>query len=140
MIQMTDRHPSPRARMLRACLLAGLAPSVAHAIDVEGNYAVWGVGQASCHQYSQAYASGKVDDFKSYLAGYLTAYNAMTKDVYQATGQRSMQDNLAELGKLCAGNPMDSFERGIQALIAKGTSEQRDTNAAAAWGRASPAK
>ncbi len=140
MISSTDRRPASRAGRLCAWLLAGLAPGAAQAIDAEGNYAVWGVGQASCHQYSKAYAAGKVDEFKSYLAGYLTAYNAMTKDVYQATGQRSTQDNLAELGKLCAGNPMDSYERAIQALIAKGATEQRDTNADAAWGRPTPAK
>jgi hypothetical protein len=120
MISSTDRHHAPRAGRLCAWLLAGLAPGMAQAID--------------------AYAAGKVDEFKSYLAGYLTAYNAMTKDVYQATGQRSTQDNLAELGKLCAGNPMDSYERAIQALIAKSATEQRETNADAAWGRPAPAK
>jgi len=136
----TDHRHAPRARRLCAWLLGGLAPVAAQAIDAEGNYAVWGVGQASCHQYAKAYAAGSFDEFKSYLAGYLTAYNAMTKDVDQATGQRSTQDNLAELDKLCAGNPMDSYERAIQALIAKGTTEQRDTNADAAWGRATSAK
>jgi len=140
MIRRTDCRQASRASLLCAWLLGGLAPGAAQAMDAEGNYAVWGVGQASCHQYSKAYAAGKVDEFKSYLAGYLTAYNAMAKDVYQATGPRSTQDNLAELGKLCAGNPMDSYERAIQALIAKGTTEQRDTNADAAWGRAKPAR
>jgi len=129
-----------RAGLFGACLLTALAAGPARAIDAEGNYAVWGIGQASCHQYSKAYAAGEVDEFKSYLAGYLTAYNAMTKDVFRATGERSAQDNLAELGKLCAGNPMDSYERAIQALIAKGTTEQRDANAGAAWGRPAPAK
>jgi len=64
----------------------------------------------------------------------------MTQGVYQATGQRSTQENLAELDALCAGNPMDSYERAIQALIAKGTTEQRDAHAGAAWGRPAPAK
>jgi len=133
------RHAS-RAGFLGAWLLATLAPGSAQAVDAEGNYAVWGVGQASCHQYTKAYAAGRVDEFKSYLAGYLTAYNAMTQGVYQATGQRSTQENLAELDALCAGNPMDSYERAIQALIAKGTTEQRDAHAGAAWGRPAPAK
>lgn len=126
---------SPLVRHVVACALLGVSVA-AGAIDAEGNYAVWGVGQASCHQFGQAYAADDIAAFKAYLAGYLTAYNALAKDVYQATGGNTLKDNLAALAAHCAKNPMDSYERGIQALIE--ASAQRETDGAGAWGRAAP--
>ncbi|HMM75726.1 MAG TPA: hypothetical protein PJ986_08460 [Gammaproteobacteria bacterium] len=122
-------------RVVAGALLA--ASATAAAIDAEGNYAVWGVGQASCHQFDQAYAADEIAAFKAYLAGYLTAYNAMAKDVYTATGSNTLKDNLAALAAHCAKNPMDSYERGIQALLE--ASARRKSDGGGAWGRAAPA-
>lgn len=128
--------PTP-FRVSVACALLGACMSSA-AIDAEGNYAVWGIGQASCHQFGKAHAA---DDglaaYKAYLAGYLTAYNALVKDVYQVTGTHSAKDNLTAIAAHCAKNPMDSFERAIQVLIEAGM--QRKTDGSTAWGRAAPA-
>lgn len=140
MTQTIQRAPARRFWAGLTGALALLAAAGAPAADAEGNYAVWGVGQASCYQFGKAYAAGELDTFKAYLAGFLTAYNVVTEGVYQATGQRTLPENLAELDALCAKNPMDSFERAIQALIAKGYEEQRKAHAGAAWGRAAPAQ
>lgn len=131
---------SLRAPMARLPLAVALlvASASAPAIDVDGNYAVWGVGQASCHQFDKAYAAAELDAYKAYLAGYLTAYNALVKDVFQVTGRNSATDNLAAIHAHCAGNPMDSFERGIQSLIQANAG--RKTDGAGAWGRAAPAQ
>ncbi len=135
---MKHSLPGGRALVRHVAVCAFLGASVAAgAIDAEGNYAVWGVGQASCHQFDQAYAADDIAAFKAYLAGYLTAFNAMAKDVYQATGSNTLQDNLAALAAHCAKNPMDSYERSIQALIE--ASAQRKADGAGAWGRAAPA-
>lgn len=122
-------------RHVLACALLGASTGVG-AIDANGNYAVWGVGQASCHQFELAYAADDLDAFKAYLAGYLTAYNALAQDVYQATGSNTLKDNLAALAAHCAKHPMDSYERGIQTLIT--TSAQRSPEPAATWGRPAP--
>ncbi|MGE3775364.1 MAG: hypothetical protein AB7I32_20750 [Gammaproteobacteria bacterium] len=127
---------SPLVRRVVACTLLA-ASAAASGIDAEGNYAVWGVGQASCHQFGQAYAADDVAAYKAYLAGYLTAYNTLAKDVYQATGSNTLKDNLAALAAHCAKNPMDSYERGIQALLE--ASARRKPDGGGAWGRAAPA-
>jgi hypothetical protein len=121
-------------------LLVGLGARPVAAADAQGNYAVWGIGQASCHQFGKAYAAGELDAYKAYLAGYLTAYNATTEGAWQVTGQRNLRDNLGEIAGLCAQSPMDSFERAIQALIAKGSAERRAEHAGASWGRPAPAR
>mgnify|MGYP001469380503 CR=1 FL=1 len=118
-------------------LLLVASAGAAQAVDAEGNYAVWGVGQASCYQFGKAYGANDVAAFKAYLAGYLTAYNAIAEGVYQATGKNSVSDNLAAIAAHCASNPMDSFERAIQALIQ--ASAQDKPAAGQAWGRAAPA-
>ena len=108
------------------------------AFDAQGNYAVWGIGQTSCHQFGKAYEAGDLGAYKAYLSGFLTAYNAMAKDVYQITGRNTLKDNLAALDAHCAKNPMDSFERGIQALIEAGVN--RPAQGSAAWSRGTPAQ
>ncbi len=136
-----DKHVYPTSP--RVCLLALAATlwaGTAHAIDAEGNYAIWGIGQTSCHQFSKAYAQDGLADYKSYVAGYLTAFNAMAKDVFQVTGKQTMQGNLSMIETHCRSNPIDSFERAIQALIETETTRARGTSAGAAWGRAAPAQ
>ena len=88
----------------------------------------------------QAYEQDAIQDYKSFLAGYLTAYNTVTNDTYQATGQNALGDNLKLLHEHCAGHRLDSFERAIQALLTT-THDQRHHGAqgqAQGWGRPSP--
>lgn len=119
-------------------LLVAAEPTLA--ADAAGNYAVWGVGQASCNQFVAAYDQATAQDYKSYLAGYLTAYNTVAHLTYQATGKNTATDNLKFLHDHCAGHRMDSFERAIQALLAN-VQEQRQQGAATqlnSWGRPPP--
>ena len=92
---------------------------LASAADVDGNYAVWGVGQASCHQFTQAYAQQATQDYKNYLEGYLTAFNTLADGVYQATGKNTTTDNLTVLQAHCSANPLHSYERAVQSLLAQ---------------------
>lgn len=138
---MNSRVPLTFSRRLLAMTFAtSLATGSAGAIDADGNYAVWGVGQASCHQYSKAFAADALTEYRAYVGGYLTAYNAMARDVYQATGKRTMTENLAAIRDYCAKNPIESVERGIQAALEAAATAAAATNAGAAWGRAAPAQ
>lgn len=140
MTSTRERRPA-RWPWTALCGLVALgAAGAATAADAEGNYAVWGVGRASCHQFDKAFKAGQVDAYKAFLAGYLTAYNVVTRDIYQATGQRTLQENLAELDALCAQSPMESYERAIQALIAKTATADAERKPAGAWGRAAPSQ
>lgn len=124
-----------RVGILAVTLLATLKLSAA---DSSGNYAVWGIGQASCHQFSRAYESKSLKEFTDYLAGYLTAVNTLSAGVYQATAENTLTANLERLYVHCDTNRMDSFERAIQALVAD-SAAARDAAAkerATSWGKA----
>lgn len=128
-------RPTWRTGVLAAAAL--MAP-VAPAADSGGNYAVWGIGQASCHQFSLAYESRTLKDFTNYLAGYLTAVNTLSSGVYQVTAANTLSANLDLLYTHCERNQMDSYERAIQALVAD-TAEARAAAAkekATSWGKA----
>ena len=118
--------------ILVACLFK--AP-LAAAADAAGNYGIWGLGQASCHQFSKATDEPQRRDFKAYTAGYLTSFNRVAPGVYQATGAHTMADNLAALEAYCLANPMDSFDQALQHLIGTSLEESRANGGQSAWGR-----
>ena len=91
--------------------------AAAHAADAAGNYAIWGVGRASCHQYSSAKNATERDRFKTYLTGYLTAFNTVTTDTYDATANKPLGESVAWLDDYCQLHPIESFDRAIQQLV-----------------------
>lgn len=119
--------------------LAALHAGPAVAADAEGNYAVWGVGQASCNQYANAYEQHAVQDYKSYLAGYLTAFNTVREGVYQATGSNTSTENLKLLYEHCRDHRMSSFELAVQALLEQTGAANRKAaeQKALTWGQPS---
>lgn len=118
-----------------------LHPAPVPAADAAGNYAVWGIGQASCNQFVNAMVGGDSEKFGHYLAGYLTAINTMKTGVYRIGEGASTGDSLAALKAYCADHRMDSFERAIQALLQATTDSPTGSGAQApaAWGRPRPA-
>lgn len=122
-----------------ALLLA--LPGATFAADATGNYAVWGVGHASCNQFVNAYDKDAAQDYKSFLAGYLTAFNTVTDGVYQATGQNTVTDNLKALRAHCDTHRMDSFELAIRSLLQESAraEEQQAHERSQRWGRPAPA-
>ena len=117
-----------------AVALGGAVPPLL-AADAAGNYGIWGQGQASCHQFSQITDEAQQREFKAYVAGYLTSFNRVTAGVHQATGSRTMADNVATLAAYCAANPMDSFDQALQHLIGTAQEESRIAGGKSAWGR-----
>lgn len=117
-------------------LCCAAASPLAQAADEQGNYAVWGIGQASCNQFLKARAEDSARDFGTYLAGYLTAVNTLSPGIHSATGRRTATDNLATIAQYCEDHRMDSFERGIQSLVeTEGKALQARKEAPATWGR-----
>jgi hypothetical protein len=136
----TSLDPARRVRRTGGLTVACFWALDGLAADGGGNYAVWGIGQASCNQYSQAYESKSLKEFINYLAGYLTAVNTLSEGVYQVTGQNTLGVNLDKLYAHCAQHRMDSFERAIQALVADSAQARAAaaTEKATSWGK-SPA-
>ncbi|MSR15057.1 MAG: hypothetical protein EXR86_10955 [Gammaproteobacteria bacterium] len=123
-------------RMIVGLGLLATTISSAFGADATGNYAVWGIGQASCNQYTRAYESDAVTDYKHYLSGYLTAFNTVAEGVYQGTKTNSLGDHLKSIYGYCGSHRLDSFERAIQALLAQTANQsQAQTDLSSRWGR-----
>jgi hypothetical protein len=106
--------------MLLWLVLAQSAGLPALAADGAGNYAIWGVGRTSCHQYLQSAGGTRGEHYKLFLMGYLTAFNTLSEDTYNVTGTRTLDASLAALTEYCADHQMDSFDRAVQQLVAAG--------------------
>ena len=57
-----------------------------HAEDAKGNFAIWGVGNKTCFSYYSARENNNYDDYKNFLMGFLTAYNALVPDTFRISG------------------------------------------------------
>ena len=49
--------------------------------------------------------------------GYLTAFNTLSDDTYNATGSRRLDASLQWLSDYCGSHQMESFDRAVQHLI-----------------------
>lgn len=126
-----------RGMVLAACAAAACA---APAADPAGNYAIWGAGARSCNQFGLSAGSAERSAFRHFLMGYLTAYNTLAPETYNALGEASLEDALAWLETYCDTHKLDSFERAVMQLVAAHHAERERGAAAgdggAAWGRA----
>lgn len=104
---------SPWSVLLVSLIIA--VPSYAE--DMNGNHAVWGIGQSSCHSYTQARAAGEYTDYKVYLMGYLTAYNSLMADTYSITGTQDLNEVLAWIDAHCKSAAMDSYEHALKQMV-----------------------
>ncbi len=116
-----------------ACLCAGLVS----AADSQGNFAIWGVGGRSCNQFAQsAQDVTQTTSFRDYLMGYLTAFNSLAPETYDATGGEALETTLAWLREYCDAHKMDSFDRAVgQMLLARHDQRSRiPPSASRGWG------
>ena len=97
-------------------LLSGLALTVS-AADQDGNYAVWGPGQKSCYNYSNARTAGEHGDYKYFIMGYLTAYNTLSEKTYRISGNKNLKEILKWMDGYCDENGVHSFEQAIANFI-----------------------
>lgn len=116
-----------------------LSPGLCSGADSAGNYAIWGAGSRSCHQFSRSALDDSArEPFKHFLMGYLTAYNAVADDTYSALGGLNLNQAIEWLDDFCNAHAMDSFDRAIGRLLIA-HHETRDRGKAATsestWGR-----
>ena len=106
----------PVARLL-AVLAALLGAPPIPAVDDQGNYVVWGHGRASCHTFRGVRGSEAEKGFRTWLMGYLTAYNAVTPETFRLSGERDMDALLDWLTDYCNDNPMHSLDQASRAMV-----------------------
>ncbi len=130
---------TPRLGLLLLLITGSAALAPAHAADGSGNYAIWGAGGRSCNQFATSTGEATTrQPFRDYLMGYLTAYNTIAEDTYNALGKQSLDEAVVWLEDYCDMHRMDSFERAIgQLIVSRHSERQRGAGGnVPAWGRA----
>jgi len=89
----------------------------AMAKDSKGGYETQGV--RSCGEWVK---NRKEDSWpetvqRTWVAGYITAYNMQTPDVYSILGSTDLESALLWMDKYCQENPLKDLTDGMQALI-----------------------
>ena len=128
-------------RKIICALLLQIAACRAHAADAAGNYAIWGVGGSSCHQFLKSANDESRNHYRVFVMGYLTAFNTLTAETYSATGAQTLEVSIDAIEAYCIVHQMDSFDRAIQQLLTSlyASRVQESPNGKRAWGRAAKA-
>lgn len=103
--------------MLMWMLLLQIVAYAAAAADPAGNYAVWGVGRSSCYQFGKSLRGDPHDRYRVFLMGYLTAFNTLREDTYNATAAQPLDQSINWLADYCTAHQMESFDRAIQQML-----------------------
>ena len=90
-----------------------------HAADRSGNYAIWGKGNKSCFNYLKDRDAEKDKAYKNYVMGYLTAYNTMTPETYNISGNLRLDDIMAWLDDYCDAKQVHGLEQSLIEFISK---------------------
>ena len=106
--------------MKRPILLAALlaVPSLALGADEAGNFRVKGIGLETCQTYLTERAKQSPTYFlaRSWLNGYLTAYNQASPATYDIAANRPLAQLDAGISSYCQNNPEQSFLLAATAL------------------------
>ena len=95
---------------------------VAHCVgaaDGAGNYAIWGVGQSSCFQFTKAIAKDDTGAYRNYLMGYLTAFNTLSENTYNVSGKAKLSEISDWIEGYCDLHQIESFNRAIQQYVSQ---------------------
>jgi hypothetical protein len=106
-------------RLLAAMFGGLLLVSAATARDMDGQYAVFGVGGEDCATFLVARdRAGEVERwYHHWLAGYLSAVNNAGASIYNILGEKSMADILDWLEGYCAANPNSNFANAVADMV-----------------------
>lgn len=100
--------------------LAGLLlASVAVARDMDGQYAVFGVGAEDCATYLVARdRAGPAERwYHHWLAGFLSAVNNAGANTYDIRGDKNVADLLDWLEGYCAARPRSNFANAVADMV-----------------------
>ena len=107
-----------KMKVLRLILLF-IASYPVLAADSNGNYAIWGAGNKSCHSYNLARAAKDDNKFRDYTMGYLTAYNHHTESTYSISRDMNLEQVLSWMDELCEMKPIISFDEALVSFISE---------------------
>lgn len=105
--------------MLAAAAALACAASASNAADQEGNYALRGIGSASCTDYNAALSgdAAQAQVFVSWMAGYITARSRTADDTFDVLPLVSGADVAGLMRVICVQNEASTFEGALDAAI-----------------------
>ena len=120
--------------LLAVCwILAGMTNT--SAMDRNGRYFAYGVGQKSCEDYikfrekrlealenHERYTKDQLYEIvdkivEHWIAGFVTAHNYYVADTYDVAGKVTMDDMKSRLEKICRANPKQHVVEAIIVLV-----------------------
>ncbi|MGH7091186.1 MAG: hypothetical protein ACREFQ_19990 [Stellaceae bacterium] len=105
------------AKKLAVLLLALCAAAPAWAVDTQGNYFVRGAGNQLCASYLKARQTGHAGAFADWLAGYITAFDRWTADVWRIENG-NFDLSLIWMEDYCRDHPAETFDVAASNMIA----------------------
>lgn len=87
------------------------------AADSSGNYAIWGIGNKSCHAYSLSRAAKDDSKYRDYTMGYLTSYNHQANETYSISRDMNLDEILNWVDDQCDLKPIISYEEALVNFI-----------------------
>jgi hypothetical protein len=144
-----------------------IVPISVMAVDITGNYAVWGVGTKSCYAFNLSTVNylnsdnstqkkdeglisklkfwkdkknneDEVENFnayKSYMKGFLTAYNIFTEKTFSISGSMKEKQVIEWLNDYCKENPMSTVESALTSFTFEYYDNRMKTSSRARRGR-----
>ncbi len=101
-----------------------IIPVSSQAADKDGNFAIWGKGNKSCHNYNISRNTDEEQRFKDYIMGFLTAFNVQMPETYRVSGNMNLDEILAWLDDYCQLKPVMSFEQSLADFIIENRDER----------------
>ncbi len=101
-----------------------IIPVSSLATDKDGNFAIWGKGNKSCHNYNISRNTDEEQRFKDYIMGFLTAFNVQMPETYRVSGHMTLDEILTWLDDYCQLKPIISFEQSLADFIIENRDER----------------
>lgn len=95
-----------------------LSPLQLSAKDMEGGYAVFGVGATNCQAYLQARRKGGLSakEYREWTLAYASAFNLLIPNTYNILGKRGYRDLRRWLDDHCRSNRNQLFIDAVATL------------------------
>ncbi len=110
--------------ILLALTCVTMIPVSSQAADNNGNFAIWGKGNKSCHSYNISRNTDEEQRFKDYIMGYLTAFNVQMPETYRISGNMNLDGILTWLDDYCQLKPIMAFEQSLADFIIENHDER----------------
>ena len=101
-----------------------IIPVSSQEADKDGNFAIGGKGNKSCHNYNISRNTDEEQRFKDYIMGFLTAFNVQMPETYRVSGNMNLDEILAWLDDYCQLKPVISFEQSLSDFIIENRDER----------------